>query len=144
MANEETRLFLTATPWRIQDVKNLDLLWRERSENRFGFTQQCNLWHQVGGSNGLVEGELWRSFERLGDRIGWRSGGHWACWTDVPCPPITPTIPVEIDLDDCPFGLLPLHDVVASGDWKHEFSPRDCWGEAVWSRWAELFRLLTS
>ena len=143
MANEETRLLLATSPLRFEQVRDLDVLWRESSGSRFGFSLQLDEWKKVGGSTLARESELWQSFERLGDQIGWRRGGHWVCWADVECPPPAPILPAVLDPKDAPHGLLPFHDVMTSAEWKHEFSPRDCWGEAAWNRWAELFRLLT-
>jgi hypothetical protein len=146
LANEKTRLLLGShESWQGDTIKKIDSLWLASSENQFGFSVQWKLYKKLGGSKHPGDAKIPSLFESLGDTIGWRRDGYWACWADVdywPQIPLVPLIPVELDPNDAPEGLLPLHDVVTSGDWKHEFSPRDCWGEAAWRRWAQLFRTL--
>ncbi len=142
-ANEETRLLLwSQKPWQSDTIKQIDSLWLASSGNQFGFSVQLEFYEKVVGFNQAFGLNIWRSFESLGNTIGWRREGYWACWADVdywPHIPLGPIIPVELDPNDAPRGLLPFHDVVTSGDWRQEFSPTDCWGEVVWRRWAELF-----
>jgi hypothetical protein len=146
LANEETRrLLMDSKPWQPDVVKAIDSLWLVSSGHKFGFSLQFAIWKQLGGSTQARDIELWRSFRILGDRVGWRRNGYWACWDDVeywPQVPIVPVVPSNLNANEAPAALLPFHDVVTFGDWKHGFSPRDCWGEAVWNEWLEVFRLL--
>lgn len=57
------------------DLKTIDNLWREYSNNRFGFSTQFPLFVETGNRPGrLVDVE---AYQRFGDRIGWRKDGDW-------------------------------------------------------------------
>ena len=68
---------------RIEDVKNfprqelrkMDQLWVKYSNGKFGFSVQKQIWLELGGK---LDGEPdWDTFEKLGDRIGWRKNNEW-------------------------------------------------------------------
>lgn len=57
------------------DLKTIDDLWREYSNNRFGFSVQFPYFVETGNRPGrLVDVE---AYQRFGDRIGWRKNGDW-------------------------------------------------------------------
>lgn len=70
------------------DVLTIDALWRAYSEDKFGWSQQRNLWLRLG--------EDWG---RLWPQIGWKSSE--GAWTRYPTEFIW-------DLDSAPVGHLPL------------------------------------
>ena len=68
---------------RVKDVKNfprqelrkMDQLWVKYSNGKFGFSVQKQIWLDLGGKLG---GEPdWDTFEKLGDRVGWRKNNEW-------------------------------------------------------------------
>jgi GUN4-like len=52
----------------------IDRLWAEHSQGKFGFNQQRLIWLSVGGTVGQYTPELAKKF---GDRVGWRTQGKW-------------------------------------------------------------------
>jgi hypothetical protein len=57
------------------DLKTIDNLWREYSNNRFGFSAQFPLYVESGNRPGrLIDVE---AYQRFGDQIGWRKDGDW-------------------------------------------------------------------
>jgi hypothetical protein len=89
-ANEITRRFLLAAAQRSQqgwltvdainqvpcwDLKIMDDLWQQYSQNRFGFSVQYALFQATGNRPGrLMTPE---NYDQFGDRIGWRQDGQW-------------------------------------------------------------------
>jgi GUN4-like len=49
----------------------IDRLWREFSSDRFGFSIQHRIWHQIGGSHADANYDTWLHF---GQSVGWRQG----------------------------------------------------------------------
>jgi hypothetical protein len=136
-ANEETRRLLRELSFAPSVIRHVDALWVGLSDRRFGFSVQSALWVRKPG----YERVPWKPFQALGDKIGWRRSGRWACWSDVECwagVPSVPVIDIRLDLAAAPVGLLPFHDVVTDGNWLEEFSPSDCWGEEAWTSWARV------
>lgn len=76
------------------DLKTIDDLWREYSNNHFGFSVQFPLFVETGNRPGrLVDVE---AYQKFGDRVGWRKDGDW--------------IVFKADLNystDAPLGHLP-------------------------------------
>lgn len=70
------------------DVENLDCntllqidrLWEQYSQGRFGFEQQRRIWVSVGGTVGEYTPDI---AEKLGDRVGWRTQGKWRDYNDL-------------------------------------------------------------
>ncbi|MCT7984873.1 serine/threonine-protein kinase [Laspinema sp. A4] len=54
-----------------EDLRQIDRLWVEYSNGRFGFSVQKRIWQECGGK---VD---YRTEERLGDQVGWRKRGEW-------------------------------------------------------------------
>ncbi|KAM3107858.1 GUN4 domain-containing protein [Phormidesmis sp. 146-33] len=52
-----------------QDLCLIDRLWVEWSDQRFGFSIQQRIWHQVG-----------QDYQVFGDRVGWRVEGRWIAY----------------------------------------------------------------
>jgi hypothetical protein len=68
---------------RIEDVKNfprqelrkMDQLWVKYSNDKFGFSVQKQILLNLGGK---LDGELdWDTYQKLGDRVGWRINNKW-------------------------------------------------------------------
>ncbi|MBP0013300.1 MAG: GUN4 domain-containing protein [Roseofilum sp. SBFL] len=90
---ETTRRMLEAVKrekegwFRVEDVKNfprtdlrtIDQLWVNYSKGQFGFSVQKRIWLDLGGKLGEYD---WDTFEKLGDRVGWRKNGSWLNYSD--------------------------------------------------------------
>jgi hypothetical protein len=139
-ANDRTRLLLADRQLDAGILRKLDRSWSSCSEGKFGFLEQRRTWTSLGGPSLLSGFDLWEFFHAFGDQVGWRRDGRWLSWKGVVA---TPALQLHV-LDEAdiplkvPRGCLPFHDVMSSGEWSREFSPRDCWGEHVWDRWAEV------
>ncbi|MDJ0600382.1 MAG: GUN4 domain-containing protein [Crocosphaera sp.] len=48
-----------------QEIRTLDQLWKQYSNNQFGFTVQKAIFRSIGNT------------ERFGDAVGWRENGNW-------------------------------------------------------------------
>lgn len=53
------------------DLHTIDRLWVASSEGHFGFSVQYQIWESLG------KGTDWDSYSRLGEVLGWRTGGSW-------------------------------------------------------------------
>jgi eukaryotic-like serine/threonine-protein kinase len=53
------------------DLRTIDQLWVTYSQGHFGLSVQKKIWLEVGGK---VD---WETECKLGDRLGWRTGGEW-------------------------------------------------------------------
>jgi serine/threonine protein kinase len=56
-----------------QDLLLIDRLWREASDNRFGFTIQKQIYQQLGGTKHFNY-QIWRDF---GELVGWHRDKNW-------------------------------------------------------------------
>lgn len=54
------------------DIGTMDRLWKEYSNDRFGFSIQFPIFLSTGNIAGRIDPEAWDSF---GDQVGWREGG---------------------------------------------------------------------
>jgi serine/threonine-protein kinase len=50
------------------DLRTIDTLWVKYSKGRFGFSVQKRIWESVGGTPNAD----YKTYERFGDRVGWR------------------------------------------------------------------------
>ena len=57
------------------DLKTIDRLWKQYSENRFGFSSQFPIYIETGNRPGKLISD--DSYNRFGDRLGWRKDGDW-------------------------------------------------------------------
>ncbi len=58
-----------------QDLDTLDRLWRQYSNNRFGFSIQYAIFVETGNKPGrLLASE---TYDQFGDRVGWREDNQW-------------------------------------------------------------------
>lgn len=55
----------------------VDRLWRDYSQERFGFSVQLQLYQEVGGSADTLRAQSVDFLEKLGNRNGWRVDGKW-------------------------------------------------------------------
>ncbi|MEM9538763.1 MAG: GUN4 domain-containing protein [Cyanobacteria bacterium P01_E01_bin.42] len=56
-----------------QDLQAIDLLWVTYSRGSFGFSRQKRIYENLGGTE-KCDRETW---DRFGDRMGWRVGDRW-------------------------------------------------------------------
>jgi hypothetical protein len=152
-ANKQTRLlFRDGFPPEAL-VRGINSLWEDHSGGSYGFKAQARIWTNLGGPVFEPGYALWEFFKTFGDTVGWRRDGYWARWSSPEL--LTeynfPTLDVNVPTVVLPPGCLPFHDVmVTEGPGGNEFSPwdgfspRDCWGEFVWDRWALLFASVQS
>lgn len=61
------------------EFKKIDQLWRQSSNNRFGFSVQSLIYHELGGKKQLDD-PIWQKF---GDIVGWRVGGTWLSYEEL-------------------------------------------------------------
>ena len=67
-----------------QDLKIMDSLWRQYSNNRFGFSVQYNIFQQTGNRPGILRST--DAYEAFGEAIGWRHDspeGEGREWTAI-------------------------------------------------------------
>ncbi|MBL1210897.1 GUN4 domain-containing protein [Geminocystis sp. GBBB08] len=57
------------------DLKTIDRLWLENSNNRFGFSVQLPIYLDTGNRPGRLIGD--DAYNKFGDRIGWRKDNDW-------------------------------------------------------------------
>jgi hypothetical protein len=109
-ANELTQMLLTEMASPAEQVRRIDALWQVQSGGRFGFAPQYQVWTDLGGPSLEPSYELWEFFDRFGDAVGWRRGGHWACWAGViPLPEdVFPTLEVGQGTIRLPRGCSPF------------------------------------
>ncbi len=62
-----------------EDLLLLDQLWVEFSQGHFGFSVQKRIYQSLGGKN-IFDDKIWQS---MGDRVGWRSHGHWLNYLEL-------------------------------------------------------------
>ncbi|MEO8892111.1 MAG: serine/threonine-protein kinase [Coleofasciculaceae cyanobacterium] len=56
-----------------QELRIIDQLWREFSNDQFGLSIQQQIWHNVVDSHK----NEWKAWCCFSDRVGWRSKGNW-------------------------------------------------------------------
>jgi hypothetical protein len=75
-----------------EDLRTIDRLWVESSNEKFGFSIQKEIYQNLGGTrefNGEIE--IWRKF---GDTVGWRKEGSWKNYSELNWgTPMTPNTP---------------------------------------------------
>lgn len=60
------------------DLRTIDQLWVKYSHGKFGFSVQTQIWQACGSPRGY--GTSW---EKFGDRVGWRAKGNWIGYSKV-------------------------------------------------------------
>ena len=55
----------------------VDRIWRNYSQDRFGFSVQLQLYQEVGGNSDTLRAQSGEMLQKLGDRTGWRIDGKW-------------------------------------------------------------------
>ena len=75
-----------------QILTTLDQLWKQYSNNRFGFSVQNHIWRNVGGNN-IEDPEVLSSFA---EQVGWQNSNTWLSYSEI-----------NFDLS-APIGYLPL------------------------------------
>ncbi|WP_242035044.1 serine/threonine-protein kinase [Dolichospermum sp. FACHB-1091] len=62
-----------------EDLSIIDKLWVKYSDGKFGFSIQKRIYQSFGGTR-EYDREIW---EKFGDKVGWRKGGHWLYYKDI-------------------------------------------------------------
>ncbi len=60
----------------------LDNLWRQYSDNHFGFSRQQYIYVSEGGTDDISNIDL-AILERVGDRMGWRQNNKWLAYDQL-------------------------------------------------------------
>ena len=68
------------TTFPCEDLRTIDRLWVEYSDERFGFSVQKRIWESVGGKPGKYDKEIYQTY---GDRVGWRVKGRWLEYSEI-------------------------------------------------------------
>lgn len=55
----------------------IDRLWRDYSQNRFGFSIQLGIYQEVGGNIDTLRTQDTQIIQQYADRVGWRKEGQW-------------------------------------------------------------------
>ena len=82
-----------------QSLSKIDQLWTDNSEGRFGFTPQKQAYLETGNQIGQYTESAYQAF---GDRVGWRTFGHWSLYGDLKF------------TDIAPVGHLPSPGIIAA------------------------------
>ncbi len=64
----------------LQELKTIDNLWREYSQDKFGFSVQQKLWLELGGTRGKFDNRI---YDQWGEQVGWRVKGNWKNYHDL-------------------------------------------------------------
>ena len=62
-----------------EDLRIIDQLWLESSQEKFGFSVQKDIYQNLGGTREYNR-EVW---ERFGTLVGWRQGNNWLNYSDL-------------------------------------------------------------
>ncbi|NUP08819.1 MAG: hypothetical protein HOW73_22460 [Polyangiaceae bacterium] len=135
-----TRGALLDTKFDKQCVEELDAMWSSSSKGRFGFSAQIRAASRPAPRAGVPE-EDWSYAIHIGKTVGWHDGRFWRRWPECGAPTLPgKVVAPEGPPEAFPRGCFPFHDSVSDASWRTEFSPRDCWGESVWTRWCDVWR----
>nr|WP_263012461.1 GUN4 domain-containing protein [Laspinema sp. D3c] len=97
-----------------EDFRQIDGLWVQYSNGRFGFSVQKRIWQECGGN---MERD---TYERLGDRVAWQNDEKWFGFGEL-------RFSLNAPAGHLPFvKCLPLHsklgmyimDTVPESDWE--------------------------
>ncbi len=55
----------------------IDRLWRDYSQDRFGFSVQLGIYQEVGGNLDTLRSQDTQIIQKYADRVGWRKEGKW-------------------------------------------------------------------
>ncbi|HAC64263.1 MAG TPA: hypothetical protein DCF68_12160 [Cyanothece sp. UBA12306] len=58
-------------------LRVIDRLWRDYSQDRFGFSRQLGIYLEVGGNIDTLRSQDAQMIQKYGDRVGWRKDGQW-------------------------------------------------------------------
>ncbi|MBE8995514.1 CHAT domain-containing protein [Microcystis aeruginosa] len=88
----------------LEVIDEIDRLWMDYSEGKFGIKGQAKIFHDLGGTEDYNR-EVW---ERFGDCVGWRRGGIWLELENI-------EYPATADLSDFTFPILIYHHFYQGG-----------------------------
>lgn len=141
-ANELTARLLKTAPLPASFIGRIADVWSRHTDDLQGLGIQARAWNRLGGPAATGRNR-WELFRHLGDLIGWRERGFWISLPGTDSPGGSfPVFEIDGDPRRFPLGCLPFHNVLAEDSWHSGFSPRDCWGEHVWDRWSDVYRLV--
>jgi GUN4-like len=98
-----------------EELRIIDQLWLKYSQNKFGFSVQKKIWADNGGKPGSYD---YTTLVKLADKIGWRKGGLWLDYGELPDKPyrVVHNDIVQI-IDNLPAGHLPAHVTFLLRSW---------------------------
>ena len=141
-ATRATRTVLLASQFSTSTIRELDAAWTAASMGRFGFSAQLRAVAVPLPPAGAWEDD-WAYATRVGEAVGWRQASGWLRWRDAAWPSgVGALLEIAGPASSFPEGCFPFHDAVTSDAWPAGFSPRDCWGTAVWTTWCRVWRSL--
>lgn len=65
------------------ELQVIDRLWRNYSDDRFGFSVQVKTYQDLGGSEQTTIEQNSELIAKWGDRLGWRENGNWLKCSDL-------------------------------------------------------------
>jgi hypothetical protein len=96
------------------DLRSIDELWTKNSGNRFGFSAQLKVWHEVQNSQYLRDKQDF--LEDFGHQVGWRNSSTWIDY-EATIFAIDQSEPSVFWLEESPRGHLPLIPLVGWWCW---------------------------
>ena len=70
-----------------ESLRQMNQLWTENSQGRFGFSPQKQVYVKTGNTIGDYTESTYQAF---GDRVGWRTFGYWSLYGDLKFTDIAP------------------------------------------------------
>lgn len=65
------------------DLRTIDTLWVKYSNDLFGFSVQKRTWQSVGGSLDAPRETDYETWQRFGEKVGWRISDSWLFWEQL-------------------------------------------------------------
>ncbi|WP_309143826.1 GUN4 domain-containing protein [Oscillatoria sp. HE19RPO] len=100
-----------------EDLRQIDGLWVQYSNGRFGFSVQKRIWQECGGACD------YETVKCLGDRVGWRKEGEW------------------LEYDECTFNAKAPPGHLPTSFCAAEFAPRGFGALFLWQEGISLLLL---
>ena len=126
-------------------IRALDRAWRGGTKDHFGFSVQVEV---VDGP--VPDGDdifvAWDYAKAVGRTVGWLGDVHWRCLagtSNAAFYPFAEQVPTSGPRSTFPRGCYPFYDVLTEHP-DDGFSPRDAYGEWLWSVWCQTWRVSIS
>jgi hypothetical protein len=102
-------------------IDEIDRLWMDYSEEKFGIKGQAKIYRDLVGGTGEYNDEIW---DRFGDLVGWKQGERWFNLDNMEVAYRTP---------ETHYNRFPVL-MYCRGDWRGW----DIWGEVYWGFYGRL------